>query len=126
MKKLIIIGCCLVLLLVACVLTWHHFRVPSDAEIRHKIMGGWATTDGTETIFDFAQDGSYTEGHLAQLGGVWQVEDRVLTLKMTKFPAGFKQPQGVVLAPFKFRIIDVDDQHIVYTENTTTNVWRRR
>ena len=114
------------LLIVATFLVWQHLRVPSDAEIRHKIMGGWVATDGTEAVFDFAQDGSYTEGHLAQLGGVWQVEDRVLTLKMTNFPAGFKQPQGVVLAPLKFRIIHVDDQHIVYTENTTTNVWRRR
>ena len=126
MKKLITFGCCLVLLLVACVLVWQHLRVPSDSDIRHKIVGSWATTDGTETILDFAQDGSYTEGHLAQLGGIWQVEDRVLTMKMTKFPTGLKQPQGVVLAPLKFRVIHVDDHHIVYAENSTTNVWKRR
>lgn len=125
MKKLITIGCCLVLLLVACVLVWQHLRVPSDTEIRHKIIGAWAATDGTEAIFDFAQDGSYMEGHLAQLGGIWQVKDGVLSMKMTNFPTGFQQSRGGIL-PLKFRIIHVDDHHLVYTEKTTTNTWKRR
>ena len=124
MKKLTIIGSCLTLLLIVCVLVWQHLRVPSDAEISHHIIGSWTTTDGRDTIRDFAQDGSYSQGHLAQFGGIWQVKDGDLILTLTNYPPG-SPPRGHII-PMKIRIIQVDDNHLVCAENTTTNTWKRR
>jgi sensor domain CHASE-containing protein len=44
MKKLIIIGVGVAIAIVVSVLSWQHFRVPSDVEIRQKVIGGWAAS----------------------------------------------------------------------------------
>jgi hypothetical protein len=92
MKKLIISGIGLVLLVVVSVLLRQHFRPLSDAEIRQKVVGTWSVppsaSDTATIINEIHSDGSFVSKWSSatsdiSLEGRWDVQGGSVVLTLT-------------------------------------------
>jgi len=122
MKNIIIIGISLVLLIVASVLVWRHFR---DAELRRQIVGSWTNRD--RFVMTITPDGSFSFGTSPshdEIGGTWRIKDGVFITTTTKSPRNNALAGGVV----RYRIIHLNDHQFVFElggDKTTTTLTRR-
>jgi hypothetical protein len=87
MKKFIIIGFCLSLLVISTLLVWHYIKHPSDATIRRELPGTWVARGGGSTC-TINSDGYFvtqiTGKHIGRFEGTWQVEHGYMIYTITK------------------------------------------
>ena len=125
MKKLIIIGVGLVLVIAATLLFWHHSRRPSDTEIRQKVPGSW-TGKNKKFLMTVTPDGSYAYGtsptHNA-IGGTWEIKDGFFIMTITNSTAhGGGALVGVVQ---RCRVIHFDEHEFAFDMGGETFTLKR-
>jgi len=113
MKKFIIIGFA-VALLVTSLLLWQHFKHPSDAKLTQTVSGSW--TKGS-TVLVMAHDGSFSESfHFPKgtltLAGTWQIKDGILIWTTTNVIG--PEPHMKVGTVDRSKIVSVDAHRLVY------------
>jgi hypothetical protein len=125
MKKSIIIGLGIILLVVVSIIVRQHFRPPSDAEISRKIVGTWKNRGSG--VMALAPDGSFSNSwkagtRIRTFEGTWSVKDGEFILTSTKRDA----------IPFsdvnRSKIILADDHDLIYVDvgnDHQTNSLRR-
>ena len=131
MKKIIVTGFAIGLLIIATLLLWHHTRPSGDAAIRQKLIGSWGSENpAIKGAVTFSPDGSFTVNetfglgtntHPVQYAGTWQVEDGYLVTRTAQGSSG-----GVHVEPItRQKIIHVNDQEFVIMDHGTT-ITRKR
>jgi hypothetical protein len=140
MKKIIIIGF-VVALVVASVLLWQHSKHPSDAKLARQITGAWTKDTSKMKAFSltdpliytrtFSTDGSYSFiwGHQSALVtflGTWLVKDGELVVTFTSsHGTGSHQAASVAGQVDHCKIVHVDEHQLIYMEGGNTNILTR-
>jgi ABC-type glycerol-3-phosphate transport system substrate-binding protein len=131
MRKIVVTGFAIGLLIVVTLLLWHHIRHPGDAAIRQKLIGSWGSENpAIKGAVTFNPDGSFavnetfglgTNAHPVQYAGTWQVEDGFLVTRTAQGSSG-----GVHVEPItRDKIIRVNDQEWVFIDRGTTIARKR-
>jgi hypothetical protein len=120
MKKLIITGISLVLLIVVFVLTWQHFR---DVKLRHEVVGSWRGIGGSRFSMTIASDGSQSWGTTNRpdfISGTWRIRHGILILTTTNEYHRFHGGSSLVGVVMRCRVVHLDDQEFVFDMGTNT------
>ena len=117
MKKIIIIGISVALLIIASLLFWLHSRSPSDTKIGQRVAGTWTRARGGPLVVN--PDGSWAIKSLGDsptnsYAGTWQIKGGVLSMTITNgLVEGGHSPVGGIIG---YKIIRVDDHQLVYKD----------
>lgn len=114
MKKFIVIGLGIVLLLVVSGLVWQHHKPPSDAEIHQTIIGTWRNPGGYGQM-TLDSDGSFSSSwkagnHTNTFYGTWHVKDGELTM------AGTNRNAPPFSDTSRSKIIQVDSHVLIFAD----------
>ena len=116
MKKLIIIGAGIAILILISVLSWQHFR---DANIRQKICGSWRASNAEPSfMMTFAPDGSFWFGmspYHNGFSGTWRVSDGFVFMTTTSFYNNGRQSR--IISHLRLNISRLDDHQLVCERN---------
>jgi hypothetical protein len=118
MKKLIIIGVGLVIIILVAALSWQHFRHSSDDKLGKQVTGTWIREGpGTLTI---TPDGSFSSvfsmpDHTNIFTGTWQIADGVFLMTLTN--ASVPQARKLIGGVERYKIVHMDDHKFMYDEN---------
>ena len=117
MKKLIVTGIILVLLIVAGVSTWQHFR---DVRLRHAVVGNWRGTGGSRFSLTIAPDGSESWGtpRPDAYSGTWQISHGILILTTTNTTV--HGGSSLIGGHLRLRVVHLSDHYFVYRMDTKT------
>jgi hypothetical protein len=125
MKKLIVIGACVVLLILAFLMVRQHHQPPSDSEISQKVPGSWIGKN-KKFVMTITPDGSYAYGTSPthnSVGGTWQIRDGFFIMTITNSTAhGGQALVGVVS---RCRVIHFDDHQFAYDMGGETFTFKR-
>ena len=120
MKKFIIIGF-IVALVVVGILLRQHSKHPSDAKLGQQISGTWKNHSGLFTRV-FSSDGSFSTiiGHpnaLVTYQGTWLVKDGELVMTLTNAQGTGSHQAGSSVGDIdRIRIVQVDEHQFSYAE----------
>jgi hypothetical protein len=123
MKKLIIIGAGLVIIILVAALSWQRFRHPSDDKLGRQVAGSWIREGpGTLTI---TPDGGFSSefsmpDHTNIFTGTWQIADGVFLMTFTNASvpqARNLQTRNLIGRVERYKIVHVDDHKFMYEEN---------
>ena len=123
MKKLIIIGFA-VALLVPSLLLWQHFKHPSDSKLTQQIAGTW--TRGEFFSQTYSPDGSFSTsiGHsngLVTYQGTWLVKDQALIKTITNAQGTGSHRAGEPVGSVdSSKIIHLDDHQFAFVADGHT------
>jgi hypothetical protein len=126
MRKIIVIGIIVVLVVVAFLVVWQHSR---DSKYRHDIAGTW--TYNQDGAFTIAPDGSWSIMESKRKGtnsfaGTWQITDGVFYMTTTN--SRIEQGPSAVGGVQRYRIVHVDDHTLIYGDvpNSGHQITRKR
>ena len=131
MKKLIIIGVGLVIIILVAALSWQHFRHPSDDKLGKQVTGTWIREGpGTLTI---TPDGSFSSvfampDHTNIFTGTWQIADGffLMTLTNASVPQSRNlQTRNLIGRVERYKIVHVDEHQFTYMAGGRTNILTR-
>jgi len=117
MKKYSIIGFVTALSIAVALFSLHHYKRPTDAELRQKVVGSWiGPSDKLELTMN--SDGSFVSKFMRkgigyEFEGTWMIKDGFLIDTLRANNSTNTKHTLHVGSVEKFRIIHVDDEELI-------------